>query len=224
MRRPRATLGLAPPEPREKRRSYLTMEEWKRAWKVLEQCPLRDQALIRIIYEGGLRAAEPGVMKVSYLKRINEGRVYVWRGKGSKDGYVSVTKKTAAILKKWVRKLGSEAKKDPSRGALHPDSPLFPGYKGAGIHPITARRVWQHVAREARLPQELHHTHVLKHSRCQHLLEHAERAGEHPSMMHGVIAEIVGHARARTTIEHYIKTSGAATKKALAWTAEQEED
>jgi integrase len=175
------------------------------------------------MYEGGLRAAEPGVMKVSYLRDLNKGDVYVHRGKGSKAGWVTVTPKTRSILRKWVRHLGAEHKNSPWKAELRPDDPLFPGYKGQGITPLTVRRAWQAVATAAGLHKDLHRSHVLKRSRCQHILEAAEANGDHPSTMFGVIADIVGHAQARTTIEHYTKTSGQARKRVLENTIRQEE-
>jgi integrase len=204
-RKAKTTLADAPAmPPPEARRRFLTLEEWGRVMKKLSARPLRDRALICVMYEAGLRRSEPGVLRGSYLDQLDKNKLYVWRGKGSNSGHVVLTPETSKLLRQWADGLW------PLDVAGIPDTePVFPGYGGRGIAGRTVYDIWAALALEAELPEKLRFPHVLKHSRCQHLLEHAREAkGGHPMDMLQVIAELVGHASAMTTIANYMKATG----------------
>lgn len=197
MTRKRTTLADAPDQPPEMKRRYLTMDEWKKVVSVLRQRPLRDQTLFFLVYETGMRRSEPGVMRASYLQKLKHNKVYVFRGKHSDQCYVDITPETADLLRLWVRQLEPQP--------LPRDAHIFPGYRGAGISGELVYKLWSAIAEDAGLPEGRRFPHMLKHSRCQHLLEMASVAGENPMAMVQTIAQLVGHKKAITTIQNYMQ-------------------
>lgn len=184
-------------------RKHLTTEEWDRVRRAAAG-DLRTHALILLLYECGLRREEPGQMRLSYLEKLHEGRIFVWRQKGSLSGWMDLSRPTAEAVARWV----DHAYPLPAKRRR--DSFVFTGGRRRGAAPlrgITGRSVYnlyQGVAQQAELEAHLQHPHVLKASRVQHLLEHMTKQGLDPGLALQSIAAIVGHATAQTTIRYYV--------------------
>lgn len=191
-----------PPPPRA--RKYLLVSEWRDVLEAARAEPgARAEALMLTLYAGGLRASEPGLLRVGYF-RFKERQLFVWRGKDSRSGWVDLPKPAVDALVRWLRELyGSTASVDAW---------IFPGKRHhgqlEGLRNRSVNMIYKRLARAAGLPPNLAHVHVLKHTRVQHLLEAAHEKGLHPSTMLHTIAQIVGHRAAATTIEHYAAQTG----------------
>src|ERR1700719_5420586 len=85
-------------------RNYLTKEELKRFLKGIEST--RDRAIFTVSYWRGLRAAEPGQLKLSDWDRKAQ-RLFVHRGKGSVSGQALLSSAESRTLEAWIRSRGS---------------------------------------------------------------------------------------------------------------------
>ena len=86
-----------------KQRKYLTEEELKRFLKGIEST--RDRAIFTVSYWRGLRAAEPGQLKLSDWDRKAQ-RLFVHRGKGSVSGQALLSPAQSRTLEAWIRVRG----------------------------------------------------------------------------------------------------------------------
>ena len=206
-RKPSLPAPETPPPPRA--RKHLTVTEWRAVLLAARRAGLRAEALVLVLYEAGLRAGEIGKLRVGYLDP-KRSRLYVWRSKGSKDGWVDLSKNTLQALLAWM----------DSCWACPPDSTafLFPGqpYKGRPATGLCGRMVnviFKELATTAALHPMLRHPHVLKHSRVQHLLEAITKETGNPWGAVQAIAQLVGHQTAVTTVQNYVAALG--TKEQL---------
>jgi integrase len=215
-RRPKKTLKDAPkrpPAPPKHERKFLTEAEWRRLLKAAREDGLRSEALMLVMYECGMRREEPGVLRLSYAEDLHKGLLYVFRGKGSVDDRMHLTDVCRNALLTWI----DEAY--PQKRMRHPDLFIFPGRvnvgRGEDIDGFYGRKlqkglsgravynIFSRLADEARIPLVVRHPHVLKHSRVQHILNAGWKADIAVEKLYQSIAKIIGHAAARTTIEHY---------------------
>lgn len=193
-------------------RKHLTVEEWRRVRKVLEASEkrnaLRDKALILSMYAVGARRDEPGVWTLSYVNKISQCKMYVFRGKGSVKGMCEVPPYVAEVLVEWIIKLY------PEYHTRLADAFVFPGsrYKGREADGLSGRsvyRIYNSTAKAAGLPQHLQHPHVLKRSRGQHLLEGGMAEGRSREEMIPIIARVLGHKNIAVTRKHYLAETEA---------------
>lgn len=195
---------LEPPEDKELVRKHLTVDEYRDIVALAERSP-RDSALIRIIYECALRREEPGVLLLSYARDLSHtGRLYVQRGKGSPSGHVDLDRETQRCLVRWIEIAY------PEKSDWTGDKFIFPGGRGSkrGLTGRTVYNVYRGLALEAGIEGKyLLHPHVLKRSRAQHLIESMVDRGLTPWHALQAIAALIGHASAKTTIEHYLVQS-----------------
>jgi integrase len=84
-------------------RKHLTEEELKRFLKGIEST--RDRAIFTVSYWRGLRAAEPGQLKLSDWDR-NAQRLFVHRGNGSVSGQALLSPAESRTLEAWIRVRG----------------------------------------------------------------------------------------------------------------------
>ena len=222
-KKPPAEPPLEPPPPPKRRRKHLTMEEWRALLEAARSQPsAREAALLMLMYELGLRASEPGFLLLNYARKLHEGELYVWRGKGSRSSWENPSEHTADALFRWIR----ESHPDPSK--RRKEHYIFPGgrrHKGPlkGLSRWSVWRLIKDLAEEAGIPEEVAHPHALKHSRVQHLFEAADADPELTSeKVLLAAADVVGHKSAQTTLEHYSAKTAAekrllekVTKKAL---------
>lgn len=189
---------LPPTRQRPAPKAFLTVAEWRQLLVAARASSRRDEALLLLTYECGLRREEPGLLRLSYIARLHERIVYLWRGKGSQTGDYELSATTAKALHAWV----NEAY--PDREARRPESFVFPGYRRKGLTGRAVYAIYTQLAIAAGLPSNAHSPHALKRSRCQHILEAAERDGSIPvDRLVKSLAKIVGHRSAMTTVIHY---------------------
>jgi site-specific recombinase XerD len=192
----------------------LSFEEWRKLLAAARGSGLRDEALMLVIYDGGLRASEVSRLTLEHCQRLHKGMMYFHRCKGSQSGWFVVTKATQQALLQWIQALY------PSRQARKPGSSLFPGdcYLGV-VRPLSRHGVYRAVKRLAASAglTEVNWPHALKHGRVAHLVEQGLEDGMSVQDLLPIVAKIVGHRSAWTTIANYMserKGAGAAARRA----------
>jgi len=226
-KRPKKTLADAPkaPPPKPKHeRKHLTEAEWRRLLAAARKEGSRSEALMLAMYETGMRREEPGIMRLSYAEDLHMGELYIFRGKGSMDDRMKLTDVARDALLGWIDEVY------PDKEKRHPDLFIFPGvakvsgksevidggYGSRYRRGISGRQVYNifnRLADAAGIPDVVRHPHVLKHSRVQHILNAGFKANIQVEKLYQSIAKLVGHAAARTTIEHY--SAATSEEKAL---------
>lgn len=204
------------PEPRHAGRKHLTMEEWRAVIVCARGQGLFEHTLMRVMYECGLRASEPGAMVLDHVKRLDRKQLYVPRGKGSVTGWQDISKGLSGLLWEWVCDVYGlpEDELSPRQAAEQwPEAFVFPGkrYRGS-IRPLSRKQVWRVVRRlmeRADVDPQVCYPHAIKHSRVQHLFEEAERQGLPAEVALKTVANIVGHKSAQTSWQHYVAQTGA---------------
>ena len=138
---------------------------------------LKHRALLMTIYSAGLRVSEVVHLKVS---DIDSQRmvIRVQQGKGGKDRYTLLAKRTLEVLRDYWR-------------AYRPEEWLFPGQPAKGSLSVsTVQKIFEKVLDQAGIKK--HATvHTLRHSFATHLLE----AGT--DLYH--IQRLLGHTTPKTT-------------------------
>lgn len=141
---------------------------------------VRDQAVMELLYSGGLRLAELTGLKLADVD-LGEGSARVL-GKGNRERVAPIGRQAARWLRRWL---------ELRPGLARPDcDALFVGRRG---EPLGARAVQLRVAARARaqgLRQRVH-PHMFRHSFATHLLESSRD-------LRGV-QELLGHANIGTT-------------------------
>ena len=146
----------------------------------------RDQAIIWIAYQGGLRVDELCGLEWRHLN----GAVLTVTGKGSKTRFITLGDKALARLVA-LRTADSL-----------PTSPMFVSRKGKGhLDPV---QVWRIVKDAAGSVAGGVSTHWLRHSCASHLLDHGVTVK--------AVQEVLGHANIATTSGYlHIKTGAVST-------------
>jgi integrase/recombinase XerD len=138
---------------------------------------LKHRAILMTIYSGGLRLSEAAHLKVSDIDS-DRMLIRVEQGKGNKDRYTLLAKRTLAILRAYWRE-------------DRPQRWLFPGKeKDRPINVNTIQRAFQR-ARDRSGIRKLASVHTLRHSFATHLLE----AGTELYY----IQKLLGHSSPKTT-------------------------
>ena len=138
---------------------------------------LKHRALLMTIYSAGLRVSEAVHLKVS---DIDSQRmvIRVQQGKGEKDRYTLLAKRTLEVLRDYWR-------------AYRPEEWLFPGQPAKGSLCVsTVQRIFEKVLDQAGIKKPAT-VHTLRHSFATHLLE----AGT--DLYH--IQHLLGHKSPQTT-------------------------
>jgi integrase/recombinase XerC len=199
---------VKPPKPSSTLPQFLTIEQ---AAALVEApapeandgpLPLRDAAILEVLYGCGLRVSECsnldlGDITVSERSERNQaavgsaeaasvgggGELRVRRGKGRKDRMVPLGEKAAQAIKAWL----------PARLALRPESEaLFVNHRGGRVSARSIRRFVDKHAIRGEVPRT--HPHALRHSYATHLL------GSGADLRS--IQELLGHASIQTTARY----------------------
>jgi integrase/recombinase XerC len=155
---------------------------------------IRDQAVLEILYGGGLRRAELAGLDLEDLD-LAAGTALV-RGKGKKERVCPLGKAVEA-LRTWL------AVRPPSATTDNCGYRVFPGRFGGGLGTSAIARIVGRAAAAAGLGHV--HPHQLRHSYATHLLERGADLR--------VIQELLGHASVATTAI-YAQVSPAAMRQA----------
>jgi integrase/recombinase XerC len=144
--------------------------------------PLRDKALILIMYSAGLRISELTALSLSNLERdLLSGRVI---GKGDKERYVFFSDEAREALAAYL-----PARHARLRGE-HPTDKLFINRRGGAISVAGVRWIIARYAERSGLQKNIH-PHALRHSFATHLVN----AGCDVR----IVQELLGHASLSTT-------------------------
>jgi site-specific recombinase XerD len=131
--------------------------------------PLRNRALVELVYSAGLRSAEAVGLDLADVDFDRE-QLHV-RGKGGKERIVPLGEEAAHVVARYLR----EARPELARGA---NDALFLSTRGRRLDTSTLRRL-------------LPHPHRLRHSFATHLLEGGADLR--------TIQELLGHSSLSTT-------------------------
>ena len=149
-----------------------------------EAIRLRDDAVLELLYGGGLRVAEVcglAPRSIDAARRV----VTVW-GKGGKERQVPLGEPAVDAVTRWIER-GRPAMvvaAPPPAGGEEPVG-LFVNRRG---HPLTPRDVRRIVSRRAAAPT---HPHALRHTFATHLLDGGADLR--------AVQELLGHADLATT-------------------------
>ncbi len=121
--------------------------------------PLRDHALLEIMYSTGLRAAETASLNLNQID-FREGSIRVF-GKGNKERIVLFGKTAEAVIKEY------EA---AERSCTDPSQPLFTNQRGGRLTTRSIQNIIKRWAVQAGLPEDTS-PHTLRHSFATHLLD-----------------------------------------------------
>ena len=132
--------------------------------------PLRNRALVELVYSAGLRSAEAVGLDLGDVD-FEQELVHVRRGKGGKERVVPLGEEAALWLGRYLR----DARPDLAKGA---NDALFLSARGRRLDTSTLRRV-------------VPHPHRLRHAFATHLLEGGADLR--------TIQELLGHSSLSTT-------------------------
>ncbi len=144
--------------------------------------PLRDRALLELLYATGARVSVAVQLDVD---DVTHGDVVRVRGKGGKERIVPVGSYARAALEAYLTRSRPELSR---RGRATPR--LFLGARGA---PLSRQSAWTVIQRAAERAQLTAHVspHTLRHSFATHLLQGGADVR--------VVQELLGHASVATT-------------------------
>jgi len=138
---------------------------------------IRDQALIMLMAECGLRESETCALNISDLKLMkNKGEVQVRYGKGNKSRLVPFNKDVVVILKSWIEVRGEH------------DGALFVGKGGDRLGPRGIQRMVAEMGMKAGMTD-------LRPHRLRHYFVKT-RLDENASLIE--VAALTGHSRLET--------------------------
>jgi site-specific recombinase XerD len=132
--------------------------------------PLRNRALVELVYSAGLRSAEAVGLDLGDVD-FEQEHVHVRNGKGAKDRVVPLGEEAAHWLARYLR----DARPELARGA---ENALFLSARGRRLDTSTLRRL-------------VPHPHRLRHAFATHLLEGGADLR--------TIQELLGHSSLSTT-------------------------
>src|ERR1039457_3337804 len=152
-------------------------EEMGRFFKAIDST--RDRAIFRLMYHGGLRASEIGLLEMrDYAPRTD--RLMVNRLKGSNSGEHHLNREEARALKAWLKVRGT------APGAI------FSSKKGGPISRKMLDVLVKAYGVRAGWPSKLRHCHTFKHACCTHLLSKGFNVEQ--------VQDWVGHANIANTM------------------------
>lgn len=156
---------------------------------------LRDQALLEVIYGGGLRVSEASNLRVTDLNlSTREVRV---TGKGSKQRVVLLGETAKNALTVYLRH------GRPALASKDSDTILFLNRFGGRLSQRSIQQKVRKYSMKAALPAGVH-THTLRHSYATHMLEGGADLR--------VVQELMGHASPATT-QIYTHVTNAQAKQ-----------
>lgn len=155
------------PRPRWERNSPVALTDYK---ALIEHCRavrgiigVRDQALLRLLGDCGLRIAEAIDLNLGDID-LERRTLVVEHGKGDKKRTITLTKNAAEALAAWEKKRRPHAVQR-ERGVLINVGRYCPSHaKGKRMTTDGARRVLNKLYRELALPENISGAHALRHT------------------------------------------------------------
>jgi integrase/recombinase XerD len=148
--------GLKPPKGDHKVVHALTDDQLKRLIRACDGKTLqdrRDEALVRLMAETGLRASEVVDLQIADVN-VHDGLVTVNRGKGGKGRVVAISPQTATAIDRYMRARKSHR--------LAPTGALWVGGGGKGFGYYGLDKALKGRAQAARI--EGFHLHIMRHT------------------------------------------------------------
>jgi site-specific recombinase XerD len=139
--------------------------------------PLRNRALVELVYSAGLRSAEAVGLDLADVD-FEQELVHVRRGKGAKDRVVPLGEEAAHWLARYLRDGRSELARGRIQRGAGDTNALFLSARGRRLDTSTLRRL-------------VPHPHRLRHAFATHLLEGGADLR--------TIQELLGHSSLSTT-------------------------
>jgi integrase/recombinase XerC len=149
--------------------------------------PLRDRALILVMYSAGLRISELVSLSLTNLEPGLEGARVI--GKGDKERYVFFSAEAKESLEEYLVERNSRVKAVGPKGAA-PTDKVFVNRKGGAISVPGVRWIIGKYAERSGLEKNVH-PHSLRHSFATHLVNSGCDVR--------VVQELLGHASISTT-------------------------
>ena len=180
----------------------ISQDEVLKVMKCAGKTGLRNQTMILLGYLHGMRASEVCELKLSDLLMDRE-QVVIRRKKGSLTttaDFIDVPGQPLLCEKRMLRKWLAERGDDSSPF-------VFPSQKGQCLDRRSFFGIFQSAAREAGLPVDKQHCHVLKHALGYRLVEQGRSMPE--------IRRALGHRSIQSTAV-YTEISDAMASKAVA--------
>jgi integrase/recombinase XerD len=172
--------------------AYLTEQEIDAFFRVIRDP--RDKVLFRVMYHHGLRASEPGKLRLfDYRPGPGRPRLRVVRLKGISGVEHELVDVAITAVKAWLRVRGSVP------------GPLFRSRKQGPLKRVQIYKVMRRYCILAAVPLDKTHPHALKHSCVTHLSQ----------LLNGNLIEVqdhVGHADPRS-IMRYLRATQRNTRR-----------
>lgn len=137
---------------------------------------LRNKALFMTIYGSGLRISEAANLKVSDIDS-DGGRIFIRKGKGGRDRYAILPKKTLEVLREYWKE-------------SQPKDWLFVTKNGNQMTSKTIQDAWKAIVQRSGIPKHIT-VHTLRHCFATHLLNEGNNVF--------AIKRLLGHVRIDTT-------------------------
>jgi len=185
--------------------SYLSPDELLKVLRVAKGHSLRDWCMVLLSYRHGLRASEICGLKLADIDRKN-GSISIRRLKGSLHTVQPLYQHRGQPLLDEAKALKAYLAKRPDTGS----NALFVSQKGGHLDRSAWNRIFKEIAKEAGMPPEKCHCHVLKHSLANHLIK--------GNVNLALVKQSLGHANIQSTMKYLGVTDAEAadaTAKAL---------
>ena len=174
---------------------------------------VRDHAMIRLLYETGLRATE--LMALQCTDLLPDGAVYVARGKGGHSRFVPMGVDAMQLMDAYL----------VARAACRPGKRNALWIRANGVPLRDGRSAWEIVNRYARRALGC----AAGYDRVRHAAKHRPWSGQYPHMLRAgfatallqrgcplsAIAQMLGHASLDSTA-HYLGTDITQLRAAIA--------
>lgn len=173
--------GIRAPKSPKRLPGALDVDDVEQLLRIPGDTPIqrRDRAIMELFYSSGLRLAELANLCWADID-LQEGYIRV-TGKGQRTRIVPVGRHAIAALNIW---------RHDHPSPFDQQAPLFPGRRGAALHPRTIQQRLDYWGKKLGLNQKVH-PHKLRHSCASHLLE---SSGDLRA-----VQEFLGHADISTT-------------------------
>jgi site-specific recombinase XerD len=152
-------------------------------WQVVQQGPVRDQAMVALMLDVGLRVSEVVNLTVDDFEPVTDGEGLASlrvRGKGNKERRVWLVPETAQLIESWLVQRPNVT-----------DEALFITRRGRGFSRRGIQERVKHYARVAKLSSDQVSCHRLRHTFARRM---AEARMPLPSLSHWL-----GHSQLKTT-------------------------
>ncbi len=199
--------------------SYLSPDELLKVLRVAKEHSLRDWCMVLLSYHHGLRASEVCCLELDEAKRkqsddwpasgyvnLKDGVLYIERAKDSLSTTQPLYPHKGQPLLDEVKALKAYLAERRKTGS----NALFVSQKGKHLDRSAWNRIFKAIAKEAGLPPEKRHCHVLKHSLANHLVR--------GNVNLALVKQSLGHANIQSTMKYLGVTdaeASEATTKAL---------